>query len=133
MCWESIFKHIINFRKNSTGNLITEVICAIFYLLQVLDDLKVDKSRIIGLVYDTTSVNSGVRGGIVKLLEDAFGRKLLQLPCRHHVYELVCAAAAAKVYGGTTAPYEDAFKTFAKAWKTIDHSKLEPLKVSPHK
>ena len=74
-------------------------------------------------MYDTTSVNSGVRGGIVKLLEDAFGRRLLQLPCRHHVYELVCAAAAAKVYGGTTAPYEDTFKTFAKAWLTMDHSK----------
>ena len=111
---------------------ITTKISTNLQLLQVLDDHQIDKSRIIGLVYDTTSVNSGVRGGIVKLLEDAFGRRLLQLPCRHHVYELVCAAAAVKVYGDSTRPYEEAFKTFAKTWKDLDHSKLEPFKASSY-
>ena len=88
-----------------------------------------DQSRIIGLVYDTTSVNSGVRGGIVRLLEDAFGRRLLQLPCRHHIYELVCAAAAVVVYGSSTSPIEDTFKGFAKSWNGLDPTKYEAFQV----
>ena len=89
----------------------------------------VDVTRIIGLVYDTTSVNTGVWGGIVRLLETAFGRRLLQLPCRHHIYELVCGAAAAVVYGSSTGPNEQTFKVFAKYWASLDQTDYQTIQV----
>ena len=88
-----------------------------------------DVERIIGLVYDTTSVNTGVWGGIVRLLEQAFGRRLLQLPCRHHIYELVCGAAAGVVYGSSNGPNEQTFKVFAKYWDKLDQTKHQTIEV----
>ena len=86
-------------------------------------------SRIVAMVYDTTSVNTGVIKGIVTQLEDALGRSLLQLPCRHHIFELVCGAAAATVYGSTNGPKEEAFKTLVDCWRGVDASNYSVFKV----
>lgn len=42
--------------------------------------------------YDTTASNSGVHNGAVSLLEKRLGRKLLHLPYRHHIMELILEA-----------------------------------------
>ena len=74
-------------------------------------------------------MNTGVYQGIVRRLEDALGRSLLQLPCRHHVYELVCGAAAGEVYGDTVSPKEPLFLLLASCWDSIDKTLYTPFKV----
>ena len=95
----------------------------------MLKEENIDVSRIVAMVYDTTSVNTGVIKGIVTQLEGALGRSPLQLPCRHHIFELVCGAAAATVYGSTNGPKEEAFKTLVECWGRIDTSKYSAFKV----
>ena len=48
-------------------------------------------------MFDTTSLNSGVRSNVAVSLEKTFGNKLLRFPYRHHVMEL-CGTAAFMVY-----------------------------------
>ncbi|CAL4063185.1 unnamed protein product, partial [Meganyctiphanes norvegica] len=57
--------------------------------VDVLKEYNICSSSIAAIVFDTTAVNSGHRQGIVVRLEAEFGRPLLQLPCRHHILELV--------------------------------------------
>ena len=76
-------------------------------ILDMLEKSYIDKSIIIGLVFDTTSTNSGHISGIVVRLEKHFGRNLLQLACRHHIAELVCGAACRNIYGPTQSPNEE--------------------------
>ena len=66
-------------------------------LLDTLDKWNIEK-YLIGLVFDTTSLNSGIRSGVVASLEKAFGKKLLLSACRHHVMELLCGAVASMNY-----------------------------------
>ena len=69
---------------------ISSLIEYIFVLLQTLHQNEIPFSGIAALVFDTTTVNSGQNKGIVVRLQSEFGKNLLQLACRHHVYELVC-------------------------------------------
>ena len=46
------------------------------------------KGELCGMVFDTTSSNSGSENGACKLLEDWLGTPILWLACRHHVLEL---------------------------------------------
>ena len=84
---------------------------------------------VIVCVFDTTAVNTGVKNGIVKRLETSLFHPLLELACRHHVYELVCGAVTESVLvklsatgdkKKTTAPYEPLFKNLCSAWSDID-------------
>jgi len=45
------------------------------------------------MCFDTTSSNTGQLSGACVMLEQLLGRPLLHLGCRHHVLELVLAAA----------------------------------------
>ena len=74
-------------------------------------------------------MNTGEINGVVKRLEASVGKNILQLACRHHIYELVCGAASEIVLGKnepgkekkkTTAPYEPVFKKFCNSWEYID-------------
>jgi hypothetical protein len=59
---------------------------------------------IIGMSFDTTSSNTGPYKGAAVLLERYLGRKLLNLACRHHVYELLVEATFTVFFGKTTSP-----------------------------
>ena len=43
--------------------------------------------------FDTTSVNTGEHKGTLALLQRKLGRPLINLACRHHIFELLAAAA----------------------------------------
>ena len=86
-----------------------------------MEELGVDTSNIVGLVFDTTSVNSGIHQGVVVQLQRYFGRVLLELAC-HHIAELESGAACSTVYGDTESSRENCFITFSKTWQQIDHS-----------
>ena len=71
-------------------------------IIQVLNESNFNKENIGALVFDTTSLNTGHKNGIVVQLEKYLGRNLLQLECRHHVLELVVGASCSLVYGPTS-------------------------------
>lgn len=71
--------------------------------------------------YDTTHVNSGERNGAAVLLERMIGRKMLDFPCRHHVFELVLMTAYKTCFvQATTSPDETLFKLFRNDWDRLD-------------
>ena len=43
---------------------------------------------IVGIVFDTTTVNTGHKNGINTSLNLIFDREVLHLACRHHVYKI---------------------------------------------
>ena len=94
-------------------------------ILNTLNKLQIEYSKIIGVVFDTTSVNSGYISGVVVNLEKEFGQSLLQLACRHHIAELVCGAACTVVYGETESPKETSYVAFAEAWPDIIQDQYE--------
>ena len=57
--------------------------------------------KIVAVVFDTTSVNTGDNSGVKKRLEQSVRHALLELACRHHVYELSCGASSEIVLGKT--------------------------------
>ena len=88
------------------------------------------KDKIKGLVFDTTSVISGIHKGIVVQLERFVGKKLLLLACRHHIYELTSGAACVEVYGESSGPGEAIFKVMQENWSRIDKTNYEILNLS---
>ncbi|KAK4318004.1 hypothetical protein Pmani_010957 [Petrolisthes manimaculis] len=76
-------------------------------------------------VLDTTSSNTGRHKGACVLLEEQFGRELLQLGCRHHVLELVAGAAFSEAMGTSSAPDVLLFKRFKSSWQDIDKTTYE--------
>ena len=98
-------------------------------ILNLLHERKISLDKISACVFDTTSVNTGEVNGIVRKLERTFEHPILELACRHHMYELVCGAASEIIIGKpqqekgkkkTTAPYEPLFKRLCESWKDID-------------
>ena len=103
-------------------------------IINLLKEKEINLKKIVGGVFDTTSVNTGELSGIVRRLEDSIGHSILELACRHHIYELVCGAASEIILGKTnqgkeqkksTSPYEPIFKKVCKSWSNIVKSKLE--------
>lgn len=71
--------------------------------------------------YDTTSVNTGDRNGAAVLIERLLGRKLLDFPCRHHIFELVLMTAYQTCFDQVTSSPEDTvFKKFRNEWDKLD-------------
>ena len=68
-------------------------------ILQVLNENYIPLNKIAAGVFDTTAVNTGEISGVVKRLEASVGQTILQLACRHHIYELVYGAASEIVFG----------------------------------
>ena len=82
---------------------------------------------IAALVFDTTSLNTGHRQGIIVRLEEHFGRSLLQFACRHHILELVCGASCVVVYGASCGPDEKLFKILIDNWHSLDKKNYSPV------
>ena len=79
---------------------------------EVLDNWGVAE-KVIACRFDTTSANTGVHKGSCVLLQNLLQRLLLWLACRHHVLELVLAAAFIELFGVTTGPEVTLFKTLS--------------------
>ena len=90
------------------------------------------KPSICGLCFDTTSDNTGHKGGAVVLLEEAIGAPVLCLACPHHYYEIeIHVKKVARLYfGDSTYPEEHTYKRLKDNWnvilkKTIKYDQLE--------
>ena len=85
--------------------------------------------EIIGMVFDTTSSNSGAEIGACKLLEDWLETPILWLACRHHVLELHVKRVVQGVTGLTKDPGVAIFRRLKSEWHSldIDYSNLSKL------
>ncbi len=86
------------------------------------------ENNIIGMSFDTTSSNTGVHKGATILLEQLLGKKLLQVACRHHVFELVVETTFGLYFGPTNSPEVKIFNDFKKVWPDLEKSNISPLK-----
>ena len=84
----------------------------------------IDDEKIAAFVFYNTAINTGLKNGIVVRLEREFGKCVLQLACKHYIFELV---AGADVYGATTGPTQEAFKKLTTNWSAVDKSSWSPI------
>lgn len=84
-------------------------------VMEALQDWGLE-DRVIGLGFDTTASNTGIIGGTCILLEQALGRQLLNLACRHHMHELVAMKAFTECMGPSTGPEIVLFSRFKNQW-----------------
>ena len=56
----------------------------IFDLVFEEEDMKEFRKKIVGNIFDTTTVNTGYRSGVCEWLQHGFRRHLLQFSCRNH-------------------------------------------------
>lgn len=80
--------------------------------------------KVVAASFDTTSTNSGKDGGALAILNDLLGRKLIELPCRHHIHEIALKNVFDTKFGSTSAPETLIFNRFEKAWEQIKHNQF---------
>jgi len=95
--------------------------------LKILDDWKI-RDKLQGLVFDTTSSNTGIHKGACVLIEKAFGRDLVNIGCRHHVLEVILSNVFTALFGGTGGPEVGLFKRFQKKLPYIQQARFSPAK-----
>lgn len=82
-------------------------------------------SRIEFMSFDTTYSNTGKNLGATVFLEKLMNRRLIGLPCRHHIYEILIGKAFDVLKFETSqAPDVMMFKTFRQQWTTLDRNKF---------
>ena len=86
---------------------------------ELLESWNISK-EVSGLVFDTTSSNSGIDNGACVLIEQYLQRAILWLGCRHHIYELNIKHVAGAVLGDTKEPGVKLFKKLRDAWNSLD-------------
>lgn len=77
-----------------------------------------------GISYDTTASNTGKNIGAAVLLQKKIGQKLINLPCRHHIYEIVLRSVFEKKLSPSSAPNVGIFERFAKSWPDLNHDSI---------
>ena len=88
--------------------------------------------EVVGIVFDTTSSNTGIDSGACKFIEEWAGSAILWLACRHHIAELHIMRATKAVLGDTTDPGVKLFKRLKKEWSElkIDLDKLRKIDLT---
>lgn len=76
--------------------------------------------RVAAMSFDITSSNTGKKTGVCLLSQQNIDRKLIDVVCRHHKYELVLRGVFELELSKTSAPKLPIFKRFAKSWKIMD-------------
>ncbi|XP_011877945.1 PREDICTED: uncharacterized protein LOC105567591, partial [Vollenhovia emeryi] len=71
---------------------------------------------------DTTAANLGSDKGAAVLLKQLLEKKLLYLPCRHHIFELILRDVFELKIPTTSGPDVPLFKKFREHWAEIDKS-----------
>lgn len=98
---------------SSSGENIADIVYEKLREWKIVDQVK-------GLSYDTTSTNAGIKTGAAVLLEKKIGRSLINLPCRHHIYEVVLRSVFETKLSSTSAPEVPIFERFGKFWPNIN-------------
>lgn len=89
--------------------------------------------KVIGMCFDTTASNTGIRSGACLRIEQKLGRDLLYFACRHHILELVLSAAFTAEMGSiTSGPDVPLFKRFKSRWESIDKTAYQVAPDDEH-
>lgn len=100
--------------EKGTGAAIGKAVC------DTLDTWNLQE-RVVAMVFDTTAVNTGPKNGACIHIEQKLGTKLLNLACRHHVYELVIRSVFETSFKlSTNGPEVGLFNRFKNQWENID-------------
>lgn len=84
-------------------------------------------NRIIGIVCDTENVNTGHLTGVCVRIEKFLGIDLLNLMCRHHIYDLILKHVGEFLFGHSTAPtFDFGCLKLKKAWETLNLPHFSP-------
>ena len=88
--------------------------------------------RIVGLSFDTTSVNTGIHMGACKYLEIFLGRALMWFPCMHHILELVLGSVIQQRW--KTSGLRDAiYGRFKNEWPNLLEAMPDILRAAKDK
>jgi len=79
--------------------------------------------------FDTTASNAGRKAGACILLQQMLQRKLVSLPCRHHIHELIVEKVFQELMPPSTDPNIQLFQRFSAAWTKLSSTKLSILLV----
>ena len=82
--------------------------------------------KIQAMCFDTTTVNTGRIKGACVLMEQLMEKKLLHLPCRHHILEVVLGSVFDGVIGKTKDPHNRIFSKNFKLNSPILKKKIKP-------
>ncbi|KAG0711860.1 hypothetical protein GWK47_019706 [Chionoecetes opilio] len=82
--------------------------------------------NIIGMCFDTTVSNTGLKEGACVHIMKHVKRNLLHFACRHHVLELVVGAFTV-CFGPSSGPEIQLFKRFVKWWPLANQASSKPL------
>lgn len=110
---------------NSTGSAQEKAV------MKLIAEWDLEKS-VVGLVFDTTSSNTGRWRGASTLIEECLNRATLWIACRHHIYELHLKHVCEQVVGTTKEPGIKLFRRLKKEWNglTIDTYNLNTFKYN---
>lgn len=81
--------------------------------------------------FDTTAVNTGLRGGACIILEQKMEKDALWLACRHHIMEIMLEAVVVEALGPSSGPEILIFKRFRTFWPNIDQNKFSGVSSDP--
>lgn len=81
--------------------------------------------RVGGMSFDTTASNTGPNSSATMFLQQFMDRKLIELACRHHIYEIVLRGVFESKHGTSSAPEVLIFNRFQRAWPGLDHSSFK--------
>ena len=90
---------------------------------EALTENDLDKN-VVAMAFDTTASNTGRHAGACKSLEDMLGRKVIWLPCRHHIMELIIGSVYGKCMGVCAGGEENLFKRLKHNWEIRPNIKL---------
>jgi hypothetical protein len=85
------------------------------------------RSRVHGIVFDTTVSNTGLKNDAFTFIENSIKQELAWVACCHHVMELPLAAVFCYVFGPTGGPDVAIFMRFQQCWP---HTDLVTYKVT---
>ncbi|CAH0556961.1 unnamed protein product [Brassicogethes aeneus] len=77
--------------------------------------------RVGAMSFDTTSSNTGHKLGATAFLQEYLDRKLIQLPCRHHIYEIILKRVFELKHSTSSGPEVLMFNRFASVWDDLNH------------
>ena len=86
--------------------------------LHALDEWEL-KLQVRGLVFDTTSSNTGLHTGACTILERTLGRNLVWIACRHHVSKVMLVSVFTAAFGSSGGPEVALFTRFQKHWPKV--------------
>ena len=100
--------------------------------LQALNEWTL-QSQVQGLVFDKTSLNTGIHTGAFTLVENNLDVNLVWITCRHHILEVMLSSTVfSTAFGSSAGPEVGIFKRFKKQRLKMDIFKPAMIHFSVH-